>query len=42
MRTLRTLAQVQRLERDAPAVQLNVMQAVNVSGPASALPEGWA
>jgi hypothetical protein len=34
MRTLRTLAQVRRLERDAPAVQVNVMQAVNVGGPA--------
>lgn len=35
MRTLRTLAQVRRLECDAPAVQVNVMQAVNVGGPVS-------
>jgi hypothetical protein len=38
MRTMRTLAQVRRLERDAPAVQVNVLQAVNVGGPGAAGP----
>jgi hypothetical protein len=35
LRTLRTLAQIRCLERVAPAVQVNVMQAVHVGSPSS-------